>query len=527
MASYTNTLFGADFPSFCHEGHKICRGGETLNNDPYLLQVYAMAEDIADGRVTKAIINMPPGTAKSFVMAVCLPAWILAHDPSATVMVVEHNKKQARDATRNIRRIMRSEQFRRSFKTRIDENWKGAGDFGTTKAGSVYATSIKGGITGYRADCIIVDDPLSIKNANNPEEIDFVNETFDDEILSRMRDEDSRVVVIMHRLNENDLTAHLTRMGGYKKLVIPLIAEKDKTYTCRYGNWDRKKGEQIRIGRYSKAELRALAFRPSFRFLYQQDKGGGANLRIRSRHFAYFDGRRIAGLPFVFSIDTSEGGGENSSRMAIQVWQSDGHDHYLINIFSAAQCTYQRLWDELTRLVHKYSPALILVEKASTGSVLISQIEARLRCDVLGVIPRKSKSVRLWRNFKTIRSGRIHIPLSADWALDWVAEIVAFPDGKYDDHVDCLSMLLDNALMISQIEQRREPKVGLVMVNGHGLTRRILREEGPGVPGTGALATATGLQQGWNGRPRSSPDGGSAPLAFCATPWGTVIRRPT
>jgi hypothetical protein len=239
MSSYTDTLIAHDFPSFVRECHKICRGGNTLDNDPYLLHVFAMAEDIADGRVPKAAISMPPGTAKTFIFAVCLPAWILAHDPSATVMVVEHGKKLARDTTRNIRKILASEPFRRNFKTRIDENWKGAGDFGTTKGGSVYATSVSGTITGYRADVIIVDDPLSIKNANNADEIEFVNETFDDEILSRMRDEDSRVVVIMHRLNEDDLIGHVTRKGGYKKLELPLIADKDRIYTCRKSGGER------------------------------------------------------------------------------------------------------------------------------------------------------------------------------------------------------------------------------------------------------------------------------------------------
>src|ERR1700676_3774007 len=68
MSSFTDSLIAHDFPSFARQCHKICRGGETLDNDPYLLHVFAMAEDIADGRVTKAIINMPPGTAKSFIM---------------------------------------------------------------------------------------------------------------------------------------------------------------------------------------------------------------------------------------------------------------------------------------------------------------------------------------------------------------------------------------------------------------------------------------------------------------------------
>src|SRR5450432_4265421 len=265
MSSLTDSLIATDFASFVRECHKICRG-KSLNNDPYLLFAFAMAEDIAAGTKRRAIVNLPPGTAKSFIFAVCLPAWMLAHDASASILIIEHSKKLARDTTRNIRRILLSEPFQRNFKTRVDEKWKGAGDFGTTKGGSVFATSIDGTITGFRADLIVVDDPLPIKDADNIDQIDFVNETFDDEISSRTRDEDSRIVVVMHRLHENDLTGHLLEQGGYKALAIPLLVETPKTYTCRYRVWNRTKGEQIRAGRYSKKELRDLAFRPSFRF---------------------------------------------------------------------------------------------------------------------------------------------------------------------------------------------------------------------------------------------------------------------
>jgi hypothetical protein len=277
MRKLTDTLIATDFPSFVRECHKICRGGKALNHDPYLLQTFAMAEDIAAGTKPRAIVNLPPGTAKSFIFAVCLPAWTLAHDASATIMIVEHSKKLARDTTRNIRRILLSKPFLRNFGARIDESWKGAGDFGTTRGGSVFATSVAGTITGYRADLIVADDPLPIKDADNIELIDSVNKIFDEEIASRTRDEDSRIIVVMHRLHENDLTAHLIKQGGYKVLAIPLLAEKSKTYTSRYGVWHRLKGEQIRAGRYSKKQLRDLAFRPSFRFLYQQGEGRGAS----------------------------------------------------------------------------------------------------------------------------------------------------------------------------------------------------------------------------------------------------------
>jgi predicted phage terminase large subunit-like protein len=526
MSNLTNSLIAIDFPSFVRECHKICRGGQTLDPDPYLLQVFAMAEDIADGRVPKATISMPPGTAKSFIFSVCLPAWILAHKPSATVMVVQHNKKLARDNTRNIRRILASGPFRRNFGTRIDENWKGAGDFGTTQGGGVYATSVSGGISGYRADVIIVDDPLSIKNANNMAQIEFVNQTFDDEILSRMRDEDSRVVVIMHRLNENDLIGHVTRKGGYKKLELPLIADKDRTYTCRYGKWTRRKGELLRPNRYTIKELRDLAFKPSFRYLYQQGKSGGATLRIKSRYFPYYDGGRDPSLPIVFSIDTAQKAGAHSSRMVIQVWQTNGRNHYLLDVFTAI-CDYQRLWGELERLVKRHPPSMILIEEASTGSALISQATARLDYQVLGIVPKGSKSERFRPHFGTIKGGRVRVPISADWVTDWVEEIRAFPEGEYDDNVDGLSMFLDFMATRPQLTIPEKRGGGrAAMVNSRGVSSRIPAGTGPSTRGFIALAMRPrrllpSAPSPVNGR--SSLDSG--PPVRVETRFGSVIIR--
>jgi predicted phage terminase large subunit-like protein len=488
MSNLTGTLIKTDFPSFVHTFHKICRGGETLGHDPYLLQAFAMAEDIADGRVLRAAVSMPPGTAKTFIFGACLTAWILMHNPSATVLVVEHNKKLARDTTRNIRKILGSKTFCRNSTTRIDKNWDGAGDFGTTAGGSVYAASISGGISGFRADVIIVDDPLAIKNADNVGKIEFVNKTFDNEILSRTRDERSRVVVIMHRLNENDLVGHVTRKGGYEKLELPLIANKDITYTCRYGVWNRRKGEQLRRGRYSKRDLRDLAFEPSFRYLYQQGRSGGASLRIKSRYFKHYDGRRDSSLPIVFSIDTAQKAGANSSRMVIQVWQTDGRDHWLLDTF-AATCDYLRLWRELNSFVKQYPPSMILIEEASTGSALVSQATAWLNHEVRGIVPRGSKSERFRPHFKTLKAGHVHLPTSADWATGWVEEIRAFPEGEYDDQVDALSMFLDFMATRPRLIIPEKRGGGLcAKMTSRGVSSYVSPSGGPSTRGYMALA---------------------------------------
>src|SRR2546429_224233 len=105
-AQFLDAIFVKDFPTFARKCHEICYGGQTLDTDPYLDVVLANAEQIANGKILKAVVNMPPGTGKSFIHAVVLPAWILGHDPTARILIVEHSKKLSRDAARNIRKIL-------------------------------------------------------------------------------------------------------------------------------------------------------------------------------------------------------------------------------------------------------------------------------------------------------------------------------------------------------------------------------------------------------------------------------------
>jgi len=91
-----------------------------------------------------------------------------------------------------------------------------AGDFETTRGGAVYAVSSGGALAGRGADLIIFDDPLDLKDANNVVEIQRGIERFDNLIMSRLNNpEEGRVVIIAHRLNENDLSAHVRNEGGW------------------------------------------------------------------------------------------------------------------------------------------------------------------------------------------------------------------------------------------------------------------------------------------------------------------------
>src|SRR6185503_9765759 len=101
----------------------------------------------------------------------------------------------------------------------------------TTAGGRIFATSLTGTFTGMGADLIVIDDPLKAQEALSEARRSRVNHTVDEGLLSRLNDPgEGRVVVVMQRLHEDDLTGHLLRRGGWDHVVIPLVATESAVY---------------------------------------------------------------------------------------------------------------------------------------------------------------------------------------------------------------------------------------------------------------------------------------------------------
>src|SRR5206468_1606644 len=86
----------------------------------------------------------------------------------------------------------------------------------TTKGGGVRSLSIRGTLTGFGADIIIIDDPVQIADCDDLEQHDWVCTIFSSEIETRLNDpNDGRIAVVAHRLHEHDLPGRLLRKGGW------------------------------------------------------------------------------------------------------------------------------------------------------------------------------------------------------------------------------------------------------------------------------------------------------------------------
>lgn len=89
-----------------------------------------------------------------------------------------------------------------------------------------------------------------------------------------------------------------------------------------------------------------------------------------------------------------------------------------------------------------YKPRKVLIEDAGTGTPLIQDLNRSRGFRPLPIRPERDKLVRLDAVTDLIEGGYVLIPESASWLEEFMAEILAFTNGRYDDQIDSLSQFM-------------------------------------------------------------------------------------
>jgi predicted phage terminase large subunit-like protein len=440
-------LVQTEFLAFAMKAFASLNKGRKLGQDKYLKLLAEALTSVAAGETKRLVISMPPRHGKTFLGSICLSAWILAHSPSAKIIILTYGQALADKIAYAIRDILRSEWFQQAFTARVKKDRAKLMDFVTTDGGSVRSLSIEGGVTGLGADFIIIDDPVEIKDCDNTKRLERVNELFDNEIQTRLdHPKKGGIVVIAHRISENDLPGHVLHKGGWQQLKLPLIAQRARTYELATGEvWHRKKGELLRPGAFTQRDIRRLraSKQPGFETLQQQNPGGGDRLRIKADYFPTFlpAELNIRELPVILSIDPGQKGGPTNSFSVIQVWTPKDGAHLLLDQWRE-QTTYREFRSAARRLVRKYRPSVVLIEGTGQGPALSSDIKPQTGMEVVVITPSEDKVERLRKHRRVISRGLVQLPRNALWYNEFINEATQFPYGPFDDQMDALSQYL-------------------------------------------------------------------------------------
>jgi hypothetical protein len=207
--------------------------------------------------ITRLIINMPPRSLKSFCASVAFPAWVLGVDPTSSIMCVAGHRTLAEDQHVLAHRLMSNERYLGLF-PHMRSTEKPA-QLRLPQGGGRYALTPSTPITGRGANMVIIDDPHSTQDAENPQKLHEINRWYDRNIYQRLNDKDGGVViVVMQRLAENDLTGHLLKRENWEMINLPAIAMHDEYLPESLGGkLARNKGEALHPAREDRDALRA------------------------------------------------------------------------------------------------------------------------------------------------------------------------------------------------------------------------------------------------------------------------------
>ena len=197
-------------------------------------------------------------------------------------------------------------------------------------------------LTGRGADLLVVDDPLKPDEAHSGAQRSAVNGWFGNTLLSRLNSKrEGRIVVIMQRLHEDDLTGFLLRQGGWEVLRLPAIAEADEEhrFTASSGRASSAAAPARRCtpgasrSRRS-AEIRRALGEYNFAGQYQQSPAPLEGGVVKRGWLRFYEARE---LPAAFDLvlqswDTANKPTELSDHSVCTTWGTKGGHLYLLHV---------------------------------------------------------------------------------------------------------------------------------------------------------------------------------------------------
>lgn len=411
---------------------------------------------------------MPPRHGKSELVSRRLPAFIYGLNPRAQIIACSYGADLACRMNRDVQRIMESESYAKLFPdTRLGGSnvrsvnegtvLKNSDIFEIVKHGGVYrCAGTGGGITGMGGDFILIDDPIKDgKEAMSPGQRDTVWEWYQSTLYSRLETtfddgtkqvSDGGILVTATRWHEDDLIGRLLAAAKadpeadqWEILELPAIKEEggDALDIRAVGDalWP-EKYPQSKLDRLKRA-IGTMWWNALYQCRPSAQEGG----QIKRKWFIHF----YKELPNRFdewlqSWDATFKDKKENDYVVGQVWARKGADKYLI-AETRDQLDITATMNAIRLMTARYPRTYLkLIEDKANGPAIISMMKGEVS-GIVPVEPEGGKPARVQAIAPDVEAGNIWLPdpSIAPWILDWIEEIVNFPNAKHDDRVDAFS----------------------------------------------------------------------------------------
>ena len=430
-----------------------------LPGDPYLPNWHMDAiahvlEGVLAGRIKRLVITMPPRCAKSITASVAFPAWILGRDPTRRIICLSYAQDLSVKLSNQCRSVMTSPWYRQNFPgTVLNPRKNTEAEFETTSGGWRMATSVGGTLTGRGANIIVIDDPIKPSDAMSDTIRSSANDWIDLTLFSRLDDKnEGAIVLVMQRVHVDDLAGHFLERGGWTHLNLPAIAEADEKIPVGIDHLGRPQFHRRRVNdvlhparepRERLHEMKAVLGTQNFAAQYQQQPVPVGGNMIDWRWFGRFIEAPVRRHDdaLVQSWDTASKTGDLNDYSVCTTWLIRDEDFHLLHVHRE-RLDAPSLRRRMIELYDRFRPEGVIIEDKASGTAMIQELRESTSLPIIPFEPKGDKVMRASAQSIRIEGGQVWIPANAPWLDEFEREVLAFPNGRYDDQVDSMVQIM-------------------------------------------------------------------------------------
>ena len=396
---------------------------------------------LAEGKINRLIINMPPRHTKSEFASFLLPAWMIGRNPKLKIIQTTHTTELAVRFGRKAKHLIDSPDYKRFFKTTLREDSQAAGRWETDQGGEYFAAGVGSAITGRGADLLIIDDPHSEQDAMNPEALERAYEWYTSGPRQRLQP-GGKIVVVMTRWSLKDLTGSLIgaqkgiKSDQWEVIEFPAILPDEQPVWPEY--WKLSELESV------KASLSIQKWNAQ----WMQNPTSEEGSIIKRDWWRKWDKDYIPELYHVIqSYDTAFLKKETADYSAITTWgvfypNPDSGPNLILLDAIKERLEFPELRRRALEQYHYWKPESVVIESKASGLPLTYELR-KMGIPVINFTPSKGndKHSRINAVAPLFESGQIWAP-EASFAEEVIEECAAFPFGDHDDLVDSMTQAL-------------------------------------------------------------------------------------
>ena len=398
-------------------------------------------DQIAQGKIKRLIINMPPRHTKSEFSSFLLPAWMVGRKPDLKIIQTTHTTELALRFGRKAKTLIDSPEYQKVFQTRLREDSQAAGKWETEQGGEYYAAGVGSAITGRGADLLIIDDPHSEQDAMNPEALERAYEWYTSGPRQRLQP-GGAIVVVMTRWSQKDLTGALinsqknVKADKWHVIEFPAIMPSGKPIWPEY--WKKQELEGVRaslsIGKWNAQ--------------WMQNPTAEEGSILKREWWNLWEKPSIPPLQHIIqSYDTAFSKKETADFSAITTWgvfypDEDSPANLILLDAHKERLEFPELRKEALEQYKYWKPDTVIIEAKASGQPLTYELR-KIGIPVINFTPSKGqdKFARVNAVAPMFESGMIWAP-DEEFADEVIEECASFPYGDHDDLVDSTTQAL-------------------------------------------------------------------------------------